>query len=102
MIDNLRMAPPSSTAMSRSVPAAGGKTVEPESEDFSSVLSNFAQQAVATIREGERTAAAGITGQVPIQDVVDKVMAAEQTLQTAMAVRDKAVSAWLEISRIPI
>ena len=102
MIDNLRMASPSSTEMSRLQPAGGGKTAQPEGEDFSSVLSNFAQQAVATIRDGERTAAAGITGQVPIQEVVDKVVAAEQTLQMAMSVRDKAVSAWLEISRIPI
>jgi flagellar hook-basal body complex protein FliE len=70
--------------------------------DFLSVLSEFAGQTVAKVREGEAAAAAGITGQRPIQEVVDKVVAAEQALQTGMAIREKAVSAWLEISRISI
>jgi flagellar hook-basal body complex protein FliE len=34
--------------------------------------------------------------------VVEAVMAAEQTLQTSVAIRDKVVSAYLEISRMSI
>jgi flagellar hook-basal body complex protein FliE len=34
--------------------------------------------------------------------VVEHVMSAEQSLQTAIAIRDKVVSAYQEISRMPI
>lgn len=81
--------------------AAGAQTSDVEGE-FASLMSGMLKQSVAAIREGEQAAAAGIRGQAPLQEVVDKVMAAEQTLQSALAVRDKIVSAWLEISRMNI
>jgi flagellar hook-basal body complex protein FliE len=34
--------------------------------------------------------------------VVSSVMEAEQSLQTAIAIRDKIVQAYLEISRMPV
>ena len=37
-----------------------------------------------------------------MREVVDAVMSAEQTLQAAVAIRDKIVSAYLEISRMAI
>jgi flagellar hook-basal body complex protein FliE len=39
---------------------------------------------------------------LPLQTVVERVMAAERTLQAALAVRDKAVSSYLEVSRMQI
>jgi flagellar hook-basal body complex protein FliE len=39
---------------------------------------------------------------MPIQDVVEAVMSAERSLQTALALRDKSVAAWQEISRMAI
>ena len=36
------------------------------------------------------------------QKVVEAVMATEQTLQSAIAIRDKVVSAFLELSRMSI
>ena len=37
-----------------------------------------------------------------MQQVVEAVMSAEQTLQAAIAIRDKVVTAYLEISRMAI
>lgn len=71
-------------------------------QEFSTVLAGFASQSIATMRQGEQAAIGGIAGSVPIQDVVDKLLAAEQAMQSTLAVRDKVVSAWLEISRITI
>lgn len=71
-------------------------------EDFASLLAGFAKSSVETMRQGEQAAVAGINGTAPIQEVVDKVMAAEQALQSALAVREKVVSAWLEVSRMTI
>ena len=41
-------------------------------------------------------------GEVPTREVVDAVMSAEQALQTSIAIRDKIVTAYLEISRMAI
>lgn len=75
--------------------AAGG-------DAFAETLRQFAGEAAATLRQGEAAALGGISGSLPLQTVVDRVMAAERTLQTTLAVRDKAVTAYLEISRMQI
>lgn len=71
-------------------------------DGFAETLRQFAGEAATTLRQGEAAAIGGITGNLPLQTVVDRVMAAERTLQTTLAVRDKAVSAYLEISRMQI
>jgi flagellar hook-basal body complex protein FliE len=70
--------------------------------DFGSVLADVAGQAMSTIKTGEAAAIQGIGGTMGLQEVVSAIMAAEQTLQTAIAVRDKVVSAYQEISRMAI
>lgn len=69
---------------------------------FESVLGNLAQSAVGSLQAAETAAKAGLAGQMPLQDVVQSVMAAERTMQTAFAVRDKIVSAVLELSHMQI
>lgn len=91
---------PLGTGSPARVPGAEGSGVA--GEDFASVLAGFMKNSVDTMRQGEQAAVAGIKGTAPIQEVVDKVMAAEQAMQSALAVREKVVSAWLEISRITI
>ncbi len=76
------------------VPAAAG--------DFSSVLTQVATDAIDTMKRGEAAAIAGIEGKVPAQQAVAAVMEAERTLQAAIAIRDKTVGAFLEISRMQI
>ncbi len=75
---------------------------EASANEFGGILNALAGNAVSTIRAGEEAAAAGIIGAMPVQDVVEKVLAAERALQTTIAIRDKMVSAWLEISRMQI
>jgi flagellar hook-basal body complex protein FliE len=62
----------------------------------------MASEAANVIRTAETTSVAGIQGRASVQQVVEAVMAAEQTLQGAVAVRDKVVAAYLEISRMQI
>lgn len=69
---------------------------------FLNMLGQLAAETVTAVREGEAAAAAGMQGTLPLQGVVEKVMAAERTLQAALAVRDKAVASYLEISRMQI
>lgn len=79
--------------------AASAATARPS---FGQVLADVASGAVNTMKAGEATAISGITGNASVQKVVESVMQAEQALQTAIAVRDKLVSAYQEISRMAI
>jgi flagellar hook-basal body complex protein FliE len=90
-------------AGSLQTPSAGlaGKT-QPLPSDFGDVLGQMAMDAIGVVKSGEATAIAGVRGQASTQQVVEAVMAAEQTLQTSVAIRDKVVSAYLEISRMSI
>ena len=66
------------------------------------VTANFASELAGIVRAGEQAAIAGVTGAMPLQQVVETVMHAERTLTTAMSIRDKVVSAYLELTRMQI
>lgn len=70
--------------------------------DFGEVMAQLATGLRTSLRTGEATAIQGIQGKATTQQVVEAVMDAEQSLQTAIAVRDKVVAAYLELSRMPI
>jgi len=69
---------------------------------FDKLLGQMGSDAAATIHEGESVALQGILGQTPPYKVVKAVMAAQQTLHTALAIRDKAVSAYQELAHMTI
>ncbi|MCB5173570.1 flagellar hook-basal body complex protein FliE [Microvirga lenta] len=73
-----------------------------QSADFGDMMLQVAAKATETLKAGEAAAISGIQGKASVQQVVEAVMAAEQTLQTAIAIRDKVVAAYLEISRMAI
>jgi flagellar hook-basal body complex protein FliE len=90
-----------STGITGGVAAPAVRT-EPLSPDFGTVLGQMAMDAIDKVKAGESTAVAGVRGQATTQQVVEAVMASEQTLQAGIAIRDKVVSAYLEISRMTI
>ncbi|PPD45625.1 MAG: flagellar hook-basal body protein FliE [Methylocystis sp.] len=69
---------------------------------FGDVMQDFAVKTIDSLKSGEAAALAGVEGKVPTQQVVSAVMQAERDLQTAIALRDKAVAAYQEISRMAI
>ncbi len=93
----------SSTAVQgdASVKSPAAAVAEP-SEDFGSMLARMVNDSVDTLKSAEAVSIAGVQDKASVQQVVESVMAAEQSLQTAIALRDKAVSAYLEISRMAI
>ena len=70
--------------------------------DFGAMLQQLTTDAANVVRQAEATSIAGVQGTASVQQVVEAVMAAEQTLQSAVAIRDKVVAAYLEISRMQI
>jgi flagellar hook-basal body complex protein FliE len=109
MIDPILPAGPAPTAGPSSVtgpsaiarPAATAGTNDTD-VDFGAMLTQLASNAANAVRHAETTSIAGIQGAASVQQVVEAVMAAEQTLQGAVAIRDKVVAAYLELSRMQI
>jgi len=75
--------------------AAGG-------ESFSNALKSFAGDAVKSLEEGEKAAAAGATGKADIASVVTAINNAELMLQTVVTIRDKVIAAYQDITKTAI
>ncbi len=69
---------------------------------FADMVSNISNDAVGSIRSAESLSLRALQGDASPREVVDAVMSAERSLQTAIAIRDKIVTAYLEISRMSI
>ncbi len=69
-------------------------------------FADFVSDALAAAREtgleAERTATRAVAGEVSLQDVVTSITSAEITLQTVVALRDKVISAYNDVMRMPI
>ncbi|MBP1853117.1 flagellar hook-basal body complex protein FliE [Rhizobium halophytocola] len=71
-------------------------------QSFADVMGSMATDALGSLKQAESMSFDGITGKANTREVVDAVLNAEQTLQTALAFRDKIVSAYLEITKMQI
>ena len=69
---------------------------------FSEVLQQLAKDAVNTTRDAEKASLQAVEGKADLNQVVNAVTAAELTVQTVTAVRDRVISAYQEILRMPI
>jgi flagellar hook-basal body complex protein FliE len=103
---NIAMLSPDVSRVSGASPLAGKapasvSQVAPEN-DFAQTMASMAADAMATVKTGETTAISGMQGKAPLQQVVQAVMQADQALRTVVAVRDKVVGAYQEISRMQI
>ena len=87
-------------AIERIAPAGGAGAIS--GLDFGAVLTDVASKGVQAIAQAEAASIKGVRGEASIQQVVEAVLEAERTLQTAIAVRDKVVQAYQEISRMAI
>jgi flagellar hook-basal body complex protein FliE len=84
---------------------AGGKAVAKPRDDgdsFSAMVTNSLQEAVKLGRNAEELSLRQIAGEADLKDVVTAVANAEHTLESVVAVRDKVLSAYQEILRMPI
>ena len=78
-------------------PAQGG------GQSFGSLVEAAAKDAVSSTKGAEQLSTKAAAGaNVELTDVVTAVSNAEVTLQTVVAVRDKVISAYQDIMRMPI
>ena len=69
---------------------------------FNNVLEQVAADSIGSMKAGEAASFQSIQGKLSAQKVVEAVMSAERSLQMAVAVRDKVVQAYQEVSRMAI
>jgi len=100
MIDRPSAVSSAPTAAVKTIAGAAPNGVSQVS--FLDTMTQVASSAIDTLKTGEASSISGIQGKASVQQVAEAVMAAEQTLQTAIAIRDKVVAAYQEISRMAI
>jgi flagellar hook-basal body complex protein FliE len=76
--------------------AAGAST------GFESMLGDVLNSAMSAGKQAEATAVQGLAKKAELVDVVTAVSQAELALETVTAVRDRVISAYQEIMRMPI
>ncbi len=71
-------------------------------QTFANVLEHAGEQALQVTQQSEKASIQALNGKADLADVVTAVSNAEVTLQTVVAVRDRVVSAYLDILKMPI
>jgi flagellar hook-basal body complex protein FliE len=69
---------------------------------FADTFGKVINDAMDTLQAGEAAAIQGVQGTMPAFKVVEGIMGAQRVLQQALAIRDKAISSYQEISRMSI
>jgi flagellar hook-basal body complex protein FliE len=82
--------------------AASGAAAAAPTQNFSEFLSGALHDSIGTLKQGENMAIKQVAGQADIVDVVNAVNAAELSLDTVVAVRDKVIQAYQSIMQMPI
>jgi flagellar hook-basal body complex protein FliE len=82
--------------------AAGAASTSSSAPSFAQTLGQVVNDAIGSMQSGEAAAIQGLQGTMPPFKVVEAIMGAQRTLQSTLAIRDKAVSAYQEISRMAI
>jgi flagellar hook-basal body complex protein FliE len=88
---------PAAAGQGAGIPAAGNAA-----SSFADAVGQAAANSVGTLEQAEQMSVRALKGDADTRQVVDAVMDAQQTLQAAIAIRDKIVSAYLEVSRMSI
>ncbi len=79
--------------------SSGAQGLQPS---FKELVSHSLEKAKVAGYSGESISAAAIAGKAELHELVTAITNAELTLQTVVAVRDKAVGAYQDIIKMPI
>lgn len=79
--------------------ASGGRATQ---ASFFDVFQQMGTQVIDNMQAAEKQSFRAVMGEADTREVVDALMTADQSLQTAIAIRDKLVTAYLDITRMQI
>lgn len=101
-IDNINPAAAAGMYAQTAKVGQGSGVAAADGGSFGQMMKQVTVDAIETIRGGEQATALAVTGKADLTDVVEAMTAAELTLQTASAIRDRMLNAYQEIMRMPI
>jgi flagellar hook-basal body complex protein FliE len=95
--------PAALNAYARAAKIGGGEGMSAgDTTSFGDVLGGVLKNAVENGKTAEIKAAGLVQGKGDLVDVVSAVNAAEMSLETVVAIRDKVIAAYQDILRMPI
>jgi flagellar hook-basal body complex protein FliE len=97
-IDALRAA----QAYAEAARAAPARETAAPAASFGAMLDSAIAETASSLKAGEAAAAQVAAGEANLVDVVTAISAAEVSLETALAVRNRVIEAYQEIMRMPI
>jgi flagellar hook-basal body complex protein FliE len=80
----------------------GGAGAQVGGANFAAVLGDAMAGVADGVRAAEASALSALDGSGTMQDAVNHIMTAERQLQQAIAVRDKLVSGYMDLTRMQI
>ncbi len=93
-------------ALNRAAQLSGGAGMEardtPAPGQFAEMVKQVAENAIEAGEQAEKMSAAAIQDKAELTEVVTAITNAEVTLQTVVAVRDRIITAYQQILRMPI
>lgn len=104
-IDSIRAAQAYLQALNTSAPSTPNISPAPNaaaSDAFSTLVQNAVSETQSSLVDADNAANAVANGDANLVDVVTSISAAEVTLETAIAVRNRMIEAYQEIMRMPI
>lgn len=101
-IDSIRAAQAYAQAAKAAASGGGEASASVEKPDFGALVKTAIADTSASIGAGEAAAASVASGEASLVDVVTAISAAEVSLETALAVRNRVIEAYQEIMRMPI
>lgn len=90
------------TPQTQTVPGSLNEENSKNETGFMDLVRDAAVNSLDTLKAGESASARAVTGEAKLTEVVEAVTAAELTLQTVVSIRDRMISAYQEIMRMPI
>lgn len=82
--------------------ASADAASEAAKPDFGELVKTAIADAASSLKAGEVAAAGVAAGDANLVDVVTAISAAEASLETALAIRNRVIEAYQEIMRMPI
>ncbi|NWG92073.1 MAG: flagellar hook-basal body complex protein FliE [Parvularculaceae bacterium] len=101
-IDALKAAEAYAQAVRRAAAGGGETAAEIAKPNFGDMVKSAVAETASTLQAGEAAAADVARGDASLVDVVTAISAAEVSLETALAVRNRVIEAYQEIMRMPI
>lgn len=101
-MDAIRAAQAYAQAARTAASAPADAASEAAKPNFGELVKTAIADTASSLKAGESAAAGVAAGEANLVDVVTAISAAEASLETALAIRNRVIEAYQEIMRMPI